>query len=89
MRQSKIAAFRFLFKFSYSRGLEQISKKGVVHGKIFKDRDWIHKFRAGNRFPSNSTDMWNFRWLEEDKNKFSRFRLLNDQISNVHTDNKW
>ena len=55
-------------------------KKGVDQGKIYKDEDWSHSFYANAGFPSNSKDKWNARWLEEDKNRFLRFRLFNGQI---------
>ena len=63
-------------------------KKGVDQGKIYKDEDWSHSFYANAGFPSNSKDKWNARWLEEDKNRFLRFRLFNGQIGTSRSDNK-
>lgn len=63
-------------------------KKGVDKGKIYKDIDWTHSFYANVGFPSNSNKYWNVRWLEEDNNKFLRFRLFNGQIGTSTSDNK-
>lgn len=83
-----IILFSLFINLATAGNWNKSQKKGVDKNKIYKDIDWTHSFYANAGFPSNSNKYWNVRWLEEDNNKFLRFRLFNGQIGTSRSDNK-